>query len=47
MMAFFLTMPINRIMPMSATTLNSVCHSSKARIAPTPAEGSVESMVTG
>src|SRR5256884_3757598 len=42
MMAFFLTMPISRMMPMSATTPNSVRQSRRARMAPTPAEGSVE-----
>src|SRR6266576_2168783 len=39
MMAFFLTMPISRMMPMSATTPNSVRQSRRARMAPTPEEG--------
>jgi len=47
MMAFFLTMPMSRMMPISAMTLNSVRQRSSARIAPTPADGSVERMVIG
>ena len=47
MMAFFLTMPISRITPISAMMLNSVLKSSSASTAPTPAEGSVERMVIG
>ena len=47
MMAFFLTMPIRRMMPMIEITLRSILKSSKARIAPTLADGSVEMMVIG
>src|SRR5881409_521377 len=47
MMAFFLTMPISRMMPISAITLNSVWQIRRARMAPTPAEGSVERIVMG
>ena len=47
MMAFFFTMPISRMMPISAMTLRSLPVSSSARIAPTPAEGSVERIVMG
>ena len=47
MMAFFLTMPISRITPMSAMMLNSVWNSIRASTAPTPAEGRVEIMVIG
>ena len=47
MIAFFFTMPISRMSPISEMTVNSVRQSSSARIAPTPADGSVEMMVTG
>ena len=47
MMAFFFTMPISRMMPISAITLKSLLVTSSARIAPTPAEGSVERIVIG
>ena len=47
MMAFFLTMPISRMMPISAMTLSSVWQSSSASSAPTPADGSVERIVIG
>ena len=47
MMAFFLTMPISRMMPISAMTLRSVLVSISASSAPTPAEGSVERIVMG
>ena len=47
MMAFFCTIPMSRMMPMSAITLNSVRVISRARRAPTPAEGSEEMMVMG
>ena len=47
MMAFFFTMPISRMMPMSAMTLSSVLNSSSARSAPTPADGSVDRIVIG
>ena len=46
-MAFFFTMPMSRMMPMRAMTLNSVRQSMRDRRAPTPAEGRVERMVTG
>jgi hypothetical protein len=41
------TMPISRMIPMSATTLSSVRNSSSARRAPTPADGKVERIVIG
>ena len=47
MMAFFLTMPISSIMPISAITENGVPKISKANVAPMPAEGSVDRMVIG
>jgi hypothetical protein len=47
MMAFFFTMPMSRMMPMTAMMLRSMPASIKARIAPTPAEGSVERIVIG
>ena len=47
MMAFFFTMPISRMMPIRATTPRSLPVNSSARIAPTPAEGSVERIVSG
>jgi len=39
MMAFFLTMPMSRMMPISAMTERSVRVTMSARMAPTPAEG--------
>ena len=45
--AFFLTMPIRRNTPMRAMIEKSIRNMSRARTAPTPAEGSVESTVTG
>ena len=47
MIAFFLTMPINRIMPIMAMTENGVPKISRAKVAPMPADGSVDSMVIG
>ncbi len=47
MMAFFFTIPMSRITPISAMMLNSVCHTMSASTAPTPAEGRVEMMVIG
>ena len=47
MMAFFFTMPMSRMMPIIAMTLRSVWMRSSARMAPTPAEGSVERIVRG
>ncbi len=47
MIAFFLTMPISRITPISAMMLNSVLNSSSASSAPTPADGSVDRIVSG
>ena len=46
-MAFFLTMPISRMMPMTAIMESSVPVSFRARRAPMPAEGMVERMVMG
>jgi len=42
MIAFFLTMPISRTTPISATRDISILKMSSARSAPTPADGSVE-----
>ena len=47
MIAFFLTMPINRMMPMIAIRLRSRPITSSASSAPTPADGSVERIVIG
>ena len=47
MMAFFFTMPISSTMPISAITLKSLWQMMSASSAPTPAEGSVERIVTG
>ena len=45
--AFFLTMPISRNTPISAISVKSIRNSSSASTAPTPADGSVDSTVTG
>ena len=45
--AFFFTMPIRSTTPISAMIENSIRKSSRASTAPTPAEGSVESTVSG
>ena len=47
MIAFFFTMPIRRITPIIAMMSNSVCDSIRASTAPTPADGSVERIVSG
>ena len=47
MIAFFFTMPISRITPISAINENSVLNSISASSAPTPAEGRVDKIVTG
>ena len=47
MIAFFLTMPISRMMPMIEMTSMSSPAISSATSAPTPADGSVEMMVIG
>jgi hypothetical protein len=47
MMAFFLTMPINRIMPMMATMVRSSPAMISASSAPMPADGSVDKIVSG
>ena len=47
MMAFFSTMPMSRMMPISAMTLKSLPVKNSASSAPTPAEGRVDRMVTG
>ena len=47
MIAFFLTIPISRITPISAMMENSVLKAIKASSAPTPAEGRVDRMVIG
>ena len=47
MMAFFLTMPISRMMPIMAMMLRSVPVSISASSAPTPADGSVDRIVIG
>ena len=46
-MAFFFTMPMSSITPISAMSENSVLNSISASSAPTPAEGSVDKMVSG
>ena len=47
MIAFFLTMPIKRMTPISAMMLKSVPVTISANTAPTPAEGKVERIVIG
>ena len=47
MIAFFLTMPIRSTMPISAMIDRSCPNSISASNAPTPADGSVDRMVTG
>ena len=47
MMAFFLTMPMSSETPMAAMTVNCVSNAHNASAAPTLAENSVESMVSG
>ena len=47
MMAFFFTMPISSTMPISAITERSCPTSISASSAPTPADGSVERIVSG
>ena len=47
MIAFFLTMPISRMTPISAMMLNSVLNAIRARSAPTPADGNVDRIVRG
>ena len=47
MIAFFLTIPMRRMIPMSAMTSRSIPQSIRAMMAPTPAEGSVERIVIG
>ena len=46
-MAFFFTMPISRKTPISAINVKSMRNSSSASTAPTPADGSVDSTVSG
>ena len=47
MIAFFLTMPMRRTIPISATTERSRWKTIKASSAPTPADGRVVSTVKG
>jgi hypothetical protein len=47
MMPFLVTMPISRMMPMSPTTFRPWPNRISASSAPTPADGSVDRMVTG
>ncbi len=47
MMPFFFTMPINRMMPISAISEKSKPAAIRIASAPTPAEGSVDRMVIG
>jgi len=47
MMAFFLTRPINRMIPINPITFSSWCVIFNASRAPTPAEGIVERIVMG
>ena len=46
-MAFFFTMPISRMTPISEMMLNSMCSIHSASNAPTPADGNVEMIVIG
>ena len=46
-MAFFLTMPISRMIPIIAMMVSSGWVSSNANSAPTPADGNVVKIVTG
>jgi hypothetical protein len=45
--AFFFTMPMSRMIPMMAMKFKSVLQSCSASRAPTPADGSVDRMVSG
>ena len=45
--AFFFTIPMSRMIPMSEMTDSSMRQTISARSAPTPADGSVERIVTG
>ena len=47
MIAFFLTMPINKTRPMMAITVSSMSNSISASNAPMPAENSVDRIVIG
>ena len=47
MIAFFLTMPISRMMPIIAMMDRSIRQSMRASSAPTPADGRVERIVSG
>ena len=47
MMPFFLTMPISRMMPIRPTTDRSKWNSISISSAPTPADGSVDRIVSG
>ncbi|MNP85632.1 hypothetical protein D3C76_1854530 [compost metagenome] len=47
MIAFFFTMPINSMIPISAIRLKGAPNNSSASSAPTPADGRVERMVSG
>jgi hypothetical protein len=47
MIAFFCTIPISRIIPISAMTLKSTLVTISARRAPTPADGKVDKIVMG
>ena len=47
MMAFFLTIPINKIMPMTAMRLMSMRANHKASNAPSVADGKVDKIVIG
>ncbi len=47
MMAFFLTIPMRRMIPISEIRVNGMPAAQVAASAPTPAEGKVERMVSG
>jgi hypothetical protein len=47
MIAFFFTMPISKMMPMTAMIVSSIPVASSASSAPTPADGSVDRIVSG
>jgi hypothetical protein len=47
MIPFFLTIPISRMMPISAMTERSKWNARRASSAPAPADGSVDRIVSG
>ena len=47
MIAFFFTSPMSRMIPIIPITFSSLCVSSNASSAPTPADGIVDRIVIG